>query len=78
MEMATVINGTMGRDIQKYWRTTSVRWGKGEKMSEYVKIKRRLYDELIETKGKYVTLCEMLKALEKVYHENEPRGREDD
>ena len=47
-------------------------------MSEYVKIKRRLYDELIETKGKYITLCEMLKALEKVYHDNEPRGIEDE
>ena len=36
-------------------------------MSEYVKIKRRLYDELVETKAKYVTLCEMLETLKKVY-----------
>ncbi len=41
-------------------------------MSEYVKIKRRLYDELIETKAKYVTLCQMLEALKKVYEQNKP------
>ena len=39
-------------------------------MSEYVKIKRRLYDELIETKAKYVTLCQMIEALKKVYEQN--------
>lgn len=39
-------------------------------MSEYVKIKRRLYDELIETKAKYVALCEMIEALKKVYEKN--------
>lgn len=31
-------------------------------MSEYVKIKRRLYDELIETKSKYETLCAMIET----------------
>lgn len=41
-------------------------------MSEYVKIKRRLYDELIETKAKYVVLCQMLEALQQVYEENKP------
>lgn len=47
-------------------------------MSEYVKIKRRLYDELVETKAKYVVLCEMIEALKKVYEENRPKGEEDD
>ena len=42
-------------------------------MSEYVKIKRRLYDELIETKAKYVVLCQMLEALKEVYEENKPK-----
>ena len=42
-------------------------------MSEYVKIKRRLYDELIETKAKYVVLCQMLEALQEVYEENKPK-----
>ena len=41
-------------------------------MSEYVKIKRRLYDELVETKAKYVVLCQMLEALKAVYDENKP------
>ena len=41
-------------------------------MSEYVKIKRRLYDELIETKGKYIVLCQMLEALKNVYEQNKP------
>jgi hypothetical protein len=40
------------------------------KMSEYVKIKRRLYDELIETKAKYIVLCNMLESMTKVYEEN--------
>ena len=39
-------------------------------MSEYVKIKRRLYDELIETKAKYVVLCQMLESLKSVYEQN--------
>lgn len=46
-------------------------------MSEYVKIKRRLYDELVETKAKYVVLCEMIEALKKVYEENRPNGEEE-
>lgn len=33
-------------------------------MSEYVKIKRRLYDELVETKAKYITLCQMLESMQ--------------
>lgn len=39
-------------------------------MSEYVKIKRRLYDELIETQAKYTVLCNMLESMTKVYNEN--------
>jgi len=46
-------------------------------MSEYVKIKRRLYDELVETKAKYAVLCQMIEALKKVYEENGPKGEED-
>lgn len=42
-------------------------------MSEYVKIKRRLYDELVETKAKYIVLCEMLESLKKVYEQNKPK-----
>ena len=42
-------------------------------MSEYVKIKRRLYDELVETKAKYVVLCEMLESAKKVYEKNKPK-----
>lgn len=38
-------------------------------MSEYVKIKRRLYDELIETKAKYEVVKQMLEAVNKVYEE---------
>lgn len=45
-------------------------------MSEYVKIKRRLYDELIETKAKYIVLCQMLEALQQVYEENKPEEQE--
>lgn len=41
-------------------------------MSEYVKIKRKLYDELIEIKAKYVTLCKMLETMQAVYEENKP------
>ena len=48
-------------------------------MSEYVKIKRRLYDELIEIKAKYTVLCKMLESLEQVYRENKPtEGRTKD
>ena len=41
-------------------------------MSEYVKIKRRLYDELIEAKSKYETLCAMIETMQKVYEKNKP------
>lgn len=41
-------------------------------MSEYVKIKRHLYDELVEIKAKYVVLCKMLEAMQEVYQENKP------
>lgn len=44
-------------------------------MSEYVKIKRRVYDDLIETKAKYITLCSMLESMKKVYEENKPEGQ---
>lgn len=42
-------------------------------MSEYVKIKRKLYDELIDIKAKYVTLCKMLETMQVVYEENKPK-----
>ena len=45
-------------------------------MSEYVKIKRRLYDELIETKAKYITLCQMLESMKKAYEQNKPEPLE--
>ncbi len=45
-------------------------------MSEYVKIKRSLYDELVEIKAKYIVLCKMLETLEKVYQENKPKKEE--
>jgi hypothetical protein len=45
-------------------------------MSEYVKIKRRLYDELIETKAKYIVLCKMLESLKSVYEQNKPEERD--
>lgn len=45
-------------------------------MSEYVKIKRKLYDELIDTKAKYVTLCKMLETMSRVYEENKPEESE--
>ena len=52
-------------------------------MSEYVKIKRRLYDELVDTKAKYVVLCQMLESMKKVYEQNKPepyreKGEPDD
>ena len=47
-------------------------------MSEYVKIKRRLYDELIETKSKYIVLCQMLESLKNVYEQNKPEEQEDE
>lgn len=42
-------------------------------MSEYVKIKRRLYDELVETKAKYTVLCQMLETMQAVWEENKPQ-----
>jgi hypothetical protein len=45
-------------------------------MSEYVKIKRRLYDELIETKAKYIVLCQMIESLKSVYEQNKPEEQE--
>ena len=42
-------------------------------MSEYVKIKRRLYDELVETKAKYTVLCQMLESMQAVWEENKPQ-----
>ena len=42
-------------------------------MSEYVKIKRSLYDELVEIKSKYLVLCKMLETMETVYQENKPK-----
>ena len=44
-------------------------------MSEYVKIKRRLYDELIETQAKYIVLCQLIERLKAVYEQN---TKEDD
>ena len=46
-------------------------------MSEYVKIKRKLYDELIETKGKYLVLCTMIEGMQKIYEENKPQENTD-
>ena len=42
-------------------------------MSEYVKIKRRLYDELVETKAKYTVLCQMLESMQAVWEGNKPK-----
>lgn len=42
-------------------------------MSEYIKIKRRLYDELVEIKSKYVALCGALELCKKIYEENKPK-----
>lgn len=47
-------------------------------MSEYVKIKRRLYDELIETQAKYIVLCNMLESMTKVYEENKIKVKSED
>ena len=47
-------------------------------MSEYVKIKRKLYDELIEIKAKYVTLCKMLETMQTVYEENKPKENDNE
>lgn len=46
-------------------------------MSEYVKIKRSIYDELIEVKAKYITLCKMLETMQAVYEENKPKDKEE-
>ena len=50
----------------------------GGNMSEYIKIKRRLYDELIEIKSKYIVLCKMLESMKKVYEQNKPMEGQDD
>ena len=47
-------------------------------MSEYVKIKRRLYDELVETKAKYEVLCKMIETMEKVYQANKPKDGDEE
>ena len=47
-------------------------------MSEYIKIKRRLYDELVEIKAKYIVLCRMLESMKKIYEQNSPREDEDE
>ena len=47
-------------------------------MSEYVKIKRKLYDELIDVKAKYVTICKMLETMQAVYEENKPNESEEE
>ena len=47
-------------------------------MSEYVKIKRRLYDELIETRAKYIVLCQMIESLKAVYEQNKEDDDEQD
>lgn len=46
-------------------------------MSEYVKIKRRVYDELLETQAKYKALCVMIESAKKIYEENKPKESED-
>ncbi len=47
-------------------------------MSEYIKIKRRLYDELVEIKSKYVALCGALELCKRIYEENKPKEAADD
>lgn len=39
-------------------------------MSEYVKIKRKLYDELVETKSKYEVMKSMFETMVKVYQKD--------
>lgn len=45
-------------------------------MSEYVKIKRSLYDELIETKAKYTTLQTMVESMVKIYEDSKLKESE--
>lgn len=45
-------------------------------MSEYIKIKRRVYDELVDIKAKYTTLCKMLESMQSVYEQNKPKEEE--
>lgn len=47
-------------------------------MSEYVKIKRKLYDELVETQAKYTVLCNMLESMTKVYEENKAKAESEE
>ena len=44
-------------------------------MSEYVKIKRTIYDELLDIKAKYIVLCKMLETMNEVYEENKPEDK---
>ena len=45
-------------------------------MSEYVKIKRSLYDELVDIKARYLVLCKTLEVMESVYQDNKPKETE--
>lgn len=45
-------------------------------MSEYVKIKRTIYDELIDIKARYTTLCATIEVMQKVYEDNKPKEAE--
>lgn len=47
-------------------------------MSEYIKIKRRLYDELVDIKTKYVALCGALELCKRIYEDNKPKEAADD
>lgn len=45
-------------------------------MIEYVKIKRTIYDELLDIKAKYITLCKIIETMQSVYEENKPKESE--
>lgn len=45
-------------------------------MSEYVKIKRSIYDELVDIKARYTALCATIDVMQKVYEENKPKEGE--
>lgn len=47
-------------------------------MALRIKIKRRLYDELIETRAKYIVLCQMIESLKAVYEQSKEDEREND
>lgn len=46
-------------------------------MSEYVKIKRRLYDELVDTKAKYETLRTMVEGMINIYERSNKQEEKD-